>query len=194
MLSRLLAASNVFNDRCRPSVRFSRRDSNVYFWPLMKRRSRPLQPRVLALAHLFQRLAQMAHDMELVEQNRRLRRMPCRRHCETASTCPSPRDECARSSCSPSQRRTGARLASERSSPPNQIGRPRTQIAHHDPIGVALADRDLVDADHLWARAARSRELRLHVLLLQLLDRVPVQMQFLGHVLDGRRRQRRPTK
>ena len=53
---------------CLPSsVRFSRRDSSVYFWPLMKRRSRAGEPRVLALADLIQRLAQMAHDMELVE-------------------------------------------------------------------------------------------------------------------------------
>src|SRR4051812_21497651 len=33
------------------------------------------KPRILALANRIQRLAQMADDMELVEQNRRLRRM-----------------------------------------------------------------------------------------------------------------------
>jgi hypothetical protein len=31
----LLAASNVLNALLPSSVRFSRRDSNVYFWPLM---------------------------------------------------------------------------------------------------------------------------------------------------------------
>ena len=66
-------------------------------------------------------------------------------------------------------------LASERSSPPNQIGRPRSEVADHDPVGVTLADRNLVDADHLRAGRARARELGFHVLHLQRLDRVPVQ-------------------
>jgi hypothetical protein len=60
------------------------------------------------------------------------------------------------------------------------------QIAHHDAVGVALLDRDLVDADRLGARCTRPRELRTQVLLLQVLDRVPVKMQLLGHVLDRR--------
>jgi hypothetical protein len=41
-----------------------------------------LQPRVLALADRIQSLAEMAHDMELVEQNRGLRRMRLRRQAE----------------------------------------------------------------------------------------------------------------
>ena len=52
---------------------------------------------------------------------------------------------------------------------------------------MALADRDLVDADRLRPRGAGALELRTHVLLVQLLDRVPVQAQFLGNVLDRRR-------
>jgi hypothetical protein len=35
VLSRLLADSNVFNAFLPSSVRFSLRDSKVYFWPLM---------------------------------------------------------------------------------------------------------------------------------------------------------------
>jgi hypothetical protein len=35
VLSRLLAESNVFNAFLPSSVRFSLRDSKVYFWPLM---------------------------------------------------------------------------------------------------------------------------------------------------------------
>ena len=58
------------------------------------------------------------------------------------------------------------------------------QIAHDDPVGVALANRDLVDADDLRPRRACLGELRLHVLLLECLDGVPVELEFLGDVLD----------
>ena len=61
---------------------------------------------------------------------------------------------------------------------------PANQVAHHDAVGVALADRDLVDADRLGSWRARLGQLRPHVLLLQLLDRLPVKLEFLGHVLD----------
>ncbi len=54
------------------------------------------------------------------------------------------------------------------------------------PSRVTLANRDLVDADRLGPGRARAGELRLHVLLLQCLDRIPVQVQFLGNVLDRR--------
>jgi hypothetical protein len=49
---------------------------------------------------------------------------------------------------------------------------------------VAFADRNLVDADHLRARRAGALELGFHVLLVQRLDRVPVQLQFRRQVLD----------
>src|SRR5271166_5227356 len=70
-------------------------------------------------------------------------------------------------------------LASERSSPPNQIGRPRIRSLTTNPVGVTFADRKLVDADDLRTR-------RASVLLVQRLDRVPVQSQFVRHVLDRR--------
>jgi hypothetical protein len=60
------------------------------------------------------------------------------------------------------------------------------QIAHHDPVAVARADRNLVDPDHLRAGRASARELGFHVLHLQRLDRVPIERQFLRHVLDRR--------
>src|SRR5271157_248693 len=60
------------------------------------------------------------------------------------------------------------------------------QVAHHDPISVTFADRNLVHPDHLRTRRARALELGFHVLLLQSLDRLPVQRQFLRHVLDRR--------
>ena len=66
--------------------------------------------------------------------------------------------------------------------------RPAAQkIAHHDPVSVTLADRNLVNADHLRTRPARSRKLGLHVLLVEGLDRMPVQPQIRRNVLDRRR-------
>jgi len=61
------------------------------------------------------------------------------------------------------------------------------QIAHDDPVGMTLADRDLVDADRLWSRSTDALELRTHVLLVEFLDRVPIEAQLLGYVLDRRR-------
>src|SRR3990172_9103067 len=52
---------------------------------------------------------------------------------------------------------------------------------------MTLLDRNLVDTDDLRGRRPGSPELLPHVLLLQSLHRVPVQVQFLGHVLDRRR-------
>lgn len=49
---------------------------------------------------------------------------------------------------------------------------------------MPFADRDLIDADGLRARRANAGQLRAHVLLVQFLDRMPVQMQFLGDRLD----------
>jgi len=51
---------------------------------------------------------------------------------------------------------------------------------------VALLDRDLVDANYLRRRCPCPSQLLPHVLLLELLHRVPVEMQLLGDVLDRR--------
>jgi hypothetical protein len=47
---------------------------------------------------------------------------------------------------------------------------------------VTLADRNLINADHLRTRPARSRKLGLHVLLVE----VPVQPQIRRYVIDCR--------
>src|SRR5712671_50578 len=60
------------------------------------------------------------------------------------------------------------------------------QIADHDPISVPLADCDLINADGERTRRARALKLRLHVLHLQRLDSVPVELQLLGNVRDRR--------
>jgi hypothetical protein len=58
------------------------------------------------------------------------------------------------------------------------------QVADHDAIAVALAHRDLVDADRSRTRRASSLKLSPHVLHLQRLDRVPVELEFLGDIAD----------
>jgi hypothetical protein len=62
-------------ERLPSRVRFPWRDSRLYFWSLMKRRSLPLRPGVFGLAHLVECLAEMAHDVKLVEQDRGLWRL-----------------------------------------------------------------------------------------------------------------------
>src|SRR5262249_15815892 len=52
---------------------------------------------------------------------------------------------------------------------------------------VTLANRYLVNADDLRLGLTGTCDLRLHVLLVQLFDRVPVKLKFLGYVFDGRR-------
>src|SRR6266581_4371222 len=127
----------------------------------------------------------MAHDMELVEQNRRLWRMGIRRQTEwlphvhhrqaNARTLPLPE---------PVVELAHARLRAVLPAKPDRAT--AHEIANHDPVVVTFADRKLVDADHLRSRRASTLELRFHVLLLQHLDRLPVQRQFLRHILDRR--------
>jgi len=50
---------------------------------------------------------------------------------------------------------------------------------------VTGPDREFVDADDFGGGAADAIELLLHVLLVEVLDRVPLEEQVLGHVLDG---------
>src|ERR1700752_1674912 len=58
------------------------------------------------------------------------------------------------------------------------------KIADHDPIGMTLADRNLVDPDNPRTWRARAYELRLHVLHLKRLDGVPIKRQFLRNIRD----------
>ena len=59
------------------------------------------------------------------------------------------------------------------------------QVADDDAVRVPGADGEFVDADDLGSRAAGAVELLPHVLLVELLDGVPIEVQVLGHVLDG---------
>ena len=77
-------------------------------------------------------------------------------------------------------------LASERSCAAEPDRPVPLQVADHDAVGVSLADRDLVDADRRRRRHPCSSELLLHVLLVEFLDRPPIQGQLAGDVLDRR--------
>ena len=61
---------------------------------------------------------------------------------------------------------------------------PLLQIADHNPILMALANRDFIDPDHPWPCLRRAPQLFLHVLLIQSFDRMPVQPQLPGHRLQ----------
>ena len=63
-------------------------------------------------------------------------------------------------------------------------GSATNEIADHDAVGVPLSDRDFINANHLRSWLARLGKLRSHVLLIELLDRVPVELELLGDVLD----------
>src|SRR6266566_485097 len=101
---------------------------------------------VFGLANLVERLAEMTNDVELVEQDRRLRGfvfrgvaegLPHIHHGEL--------DFSALFEPQPVVKRHHAGLGAIHAAKPD---RPLTnQVADHDAIAVALADRDLVDAD-----------------------------------------------
>jgi hypothetical protein len=75
-------------------------------------------------------------------------------------------------------------LASERSSPPNQIGRRRrrslTTIRQVSPLRIVVWSIPMAGGPGV----ALARELRLHVFDLQGFDGVPVERQFLRYVRD----------
>ena len=145
------------------------------------------QTPVFGTANFVDSLPKMAHDVELVEQNCRLRgvslllrglheRLP---HVHDRDL-----DPLALLGSKPLVE--GVHGSFRAVHTPEPDGALADQVGHNDPVGVPLADRHLVDPDDLRPRGAGTTELLPHVLLLQLLDRVPVQAQFLGDVLDAR--------
>src|SRR6267143_1045600 len=77
-------------------------------------------------------------------------------------------------------------LASERSSPPNQIGRPRTRFADHDPVFVALRTEISSMPIAVGAGVPALANWAAHVLLVQRLHGMPIQLQLLGNIPDWR--------
>src|SRR5450759_5644097 len=84
----------------------------------------------------------------------------------------------------PSQAKNISMLASERSVPPNQIGRRRSRSLTTIRYVCPFADRDLVDPNGPCCRRAYTAQLLAHVLHLQALDRSPIEMRLLGDILD----------
>jgi hypothetical protein len=65
--------------------------------------------------------------------------------------------------------------------------RPAAQkVAHYDAVGMTFADRDLIDPDHSGAWLAGARQLSCHVLLIELLDRIPIEVELISNILDRR--------
>src|SRR5208337_2717935 len=60
------------------------------------------------------------------------------------------------------------------------------QVTHHDPVRMPLANRQFVDPDDQRPRRTCSPQLLRHVLLLQRLDRLPVQMGLPGNIANRR--------
>lgn len=143
------------------------------------------QADVLGLADLVERIAQMAHHMKLVEQDRGLWRM---RVGGLAKWLPHVHDSQANPLCFPGPEPFvelrhagfGAVVAAK------PDGSSADQIADHDVIGVPLADRDLVDADGLGAGPAGTSQLGTYVLLVQHFDGMPVELQLACDILDRR--------
>src|SRR6516225_6520436 len=77
-----------------------------------------------------------------------------------------------------------ARLRAVRAAKPDRTT--SNEIADHNPVAMTFPDGDLINADCLWARRAGTLELGLHILLVERLDRMPVQLQFRRHLLDRR--------
>src|SRR5450759_253220 len=103
----------------------------------------------------------MAHDVKLVEQDRRLWRPFPRR---VAKRLPHVHHRQANAAAlllaQPIVELRHARLRAIFPAEPDRP--PADQVAHHDTVAMALADRDLVDADRLGPRPARAGELGMY--------------------------------
>jgi len=128
----------------------------------------------------------MPHDVELVEQDVGLRRVVLLER-RVAKRLPhvhdGEADPLAALGSEPLVELVHALLGAILAAEPD--GSLAFEIADDDAVGVTLADRHLVDADDLRSWGTGTPELLTHVLLLQLLDGVPVEVKLLGDILDG---------
>lgn len=150
---------------------------------------------VLVLAYLVQGLIEVAQNMKFVEQKLGLRGM---RSVERrgAKGLPHIHHRQAKALALLGSQPRGEHIhALLRSILPTEPEYPPPrQVADGDAVGMPLANRNLVDADAFGPRSARSAQLLLHVLFVQLLDRLPVQMQLPGHIAQGSRTTPPPNK
>ncbi len=142
------------------------------------------QATVFALADLVQRVSQVFHHMELIEQNGRVRAVLQSGVSEWLPHIHDRQPNFPGLLLSPLlEEQVHAFLRAIYATNPD--GPFPQQITDHDTIGVPFADRDLVHAYGLWGGAACSSELLLHVLLVQLLCLVPIQEKLFGDALDA---------
>jgi hypothetical protein len=144
-----------------------------------------LQPGVLAFARLIERLLQVTQHVELVEQDRRLR---CRAGPGVSQRLPHIHDRQTNATglllTQPAVELSHTGLRTVLATKPDRAC--ADQVADHDAIGMAFANRHFVDANDLGTRRTGALELPAHLLLVQLFDRVPVQLELLGHILAAR--------
>ena len=153
----------------------------------MKRRSCARHAGVFPLAHLVHRLAQVHQDVELVVHDRGLGSVALLEG-GVAERLPHVHDRHADFAAffraQPGKELVQAGLGTVHAAEPD--GTTTLQVADDDAVLVPLGDGDFVDADDPRGRGADPAKLLAHVLLVQLLDGVPIEEEFLGHLLDGR--------
>lgn len=141
-----------------------------------------LEARVLRLSDLVQRLAQMFYNVELIEQDGRLRGVTLGR---VTKRLPHVRDGQAHALSllfpEKSIELIHARFAAILTTEPDRAA--PFQVADHDAIGVAFADRDIINLNDLGSRSTYAADLFTHMVHFQPLDRLPVHVQLVGHVL-----------
>src|ERR1043166_294714 len=141
------------------------------------------KPTVFTFSHLIERLPQMTQHMKLVVENGRLRStrfgslskwFPHVHHRQA--------NPCALGLSELIEKLPQALFRAVVTAKPDRPS--LLQVAHHNAVGVSFANRYLVDADHFRSWVSRLSELRLHVLLVECFNRVPVKFKFLSDVLD----------
>ena len=138
------------------------------------------EPAIFVLSDLVERLAEVANDVEFVVKDRRLGRMLASGIVEGRPHVDHRQADLSRLlSPEKSIELVHVHLLAVLPTEPDRSL--PLQIAADDAIVV---HRDLGDPDDPRVRLAGALELLAHVLLVELLDRIPPQQQFLGHVLD----------
>ena len=164
MAKRLLVRSSFRSERRPANVRLARCESSVSRWPLMQRG--PSGPPVCT----------QPDGPDPSRQSDDGGCETCRTEsapgpsCGTPSTCPSRPAESEPSFWGPGRERTDPdRLRSVPAPDPDRA--PSFQVTHHNAIGVALIDRQLIHADNLWCWLGRLGQPGLHVPPIQVLCR-----------------------
>src|SRR5881397_1284531 len=137
---------------------------------------------VLAAPHLVERVTEVAHDVELVEDHPSVRSVLRERVAEGLPHVH--RGELDGRALLRAQRGKEDVQVGLGASPAADPGRPAAlKVAHHHAVVVALADGDLIDADGPRRGEPGLRDLLLHVDRVEILHRAVVKALQLGHRL-----------